>query len=87
MFIAKTPDLNVWHRRLGHPALSIVNQVLDLCHIKKQKQSVFQFCNSCQLGKNHRLPFALSNSRASKPFELVYTDVWGPAAMNYVTRH
>ena len=38
-------------------------------------------CSDCQLAKSHRLPTQLSNFRASKPLELVYTDIWGPASV------
>ncbi|RVW86795.1 Retrovirus-related Pol polyprotein from transposon RE1 [Vitis vinifera] len=29
VFIANIKDPNLWHKRLGHPALSVVNQILD----------------------------------------------------------
>ncbi|RVW63384.1 Retrovirus-related Pol polyprotein from transposon RE1 [Vitis vinifera] len=31
VFIANIKDPNLWHKRLGHPALSVVNQILDSC--------------------------------------------------------
>lgn len=37
-----------------------------------------QFCEFCQFGKSHALPFPLSNSRAVKRFNLIHTDLWGP---------
>ena len=33
----------------------------------------------CKLGKHTRLPFHLSSSKSEKPFELIHSDVWGPA--------
>ncbi|KAL6346953.1 hypothetical protein AAG906_006013 [Vitis piasezkii] len=33
------------------------------------------------LAKSHRLPTHLSSFHASKPLELVYTDIWGPASV------
>lgn len=36
-------------------------------------------CNSCQLGKSHRLPFFLKETRALKFLYIVHCDVWGSA--------
>uniref|UniRef100_A0A803QII2 Uncharacterized protein n=1 Tax=Cannabis sativa TaxID=3483 RepID=A0A803QII2_CANSA len=38
-----------------------------------------QFCNACQQGKSHSLPFPISQTRASQPLESVHTDLWGPS--------
>ena len=46
------------------------------CNLKFSKS--FDLCSSCQLAKSHRLPFVLSESKAIKPFDLVYFDLWGP---------
>jgi hypothetical protein len=36
-------------------------------------------CNAYQQAKSHQLPYPVSTGRSSKPFELVFSDVWGPA--------
>jgi len=36
-------------------------------------------CDECQQGKSHRLPYPKSVSVSSKPFELIFFDVWGLA--------
>ena len=36
-------------------------------------------CNTCELAKHYRVSFPLSNSRSSKPFSLIHTDIWGPS--------
>ena len=33
-------------------------------------------CHACQLGRHVRLPFHMSSSRASRPFELIHCDLW-----------
>ena len=35
-------------------------------------------CDTCNFSKFARLPFNSSLSRASKPFEIVHSDIWGP---------
>lgn len=39
------------------------------------------FCTSCQYGKGHKLPFTLSNSKATRPLEILHADLWGPAPL------
>jgi hypothetical protein len=34
---------------------------------------------SCQFGKQTKLPFNNNDSFSSAPFDLVHSDVWGPA--------
>ncbi|RVW89378.1 Retrovirus-related Pol polyprotein from transposon RE1 [Vitis vinifera] len=65
----------LWHHRLGHAATDIVTRIMHNCNVSygKYKATV---CSSCQLAKSHRLPTHLSSFHASKPLELVYTDIW-----------
>ena len=88
-FISHTSNVsnlpNLWHNRLGHPAFPIVNKVLQSCSQKSFPVSQFDFCNSCQFGKSHRLPFTNSSSRAVQPFELIHTDLWGASPVVSVT--
>jgi histone deacetylase 1/2 len=43
-------------------------------------------CDACQKGKSHQLPYPKSSSVSSSPFELVFSDVWGPAPTS-IGRH
>jgi hypothetical protein len=36
-------------------------------------------CNACQLAKSHQLPYSSSIHHSTKPLELIFSDVWGPA--------
>ena len=74
-----------WHMRLGHPH-DLVLKIL-LPNIK----SIINKCNfidhswtHCLYGKMHNLPFHKSQFIASSPFELVHSDLWGPAFVNSI---
>lgn len=73
-------DLKVWHERLGHVGgRALVEMVksglVDGVKIKKIEKF---FCEPCQLGKSHRLPFKKEQEdRNTKPGELIHMDVCG----------
>ncbi|RVW97735.1 Retrovirus-related Pol polyprotein from transposon RE1 [Vitis vinifera] len=71
--------VKLWHHRLGHASTDIITHIMQSCNVsfEKNKNSVCStVCSSCQLAKSHRLPTHLSLSCASKPLELVHTDLW-----------
>uniref|UniRef100_A0A803PM38 Integrase catalytic domain-containing protein n=1 Tax=Cannabis sativa TaxID=3483 RepID=A0A803PM38_CANSA len=67
-----------WHRRLGHPSIRVLDTVLHKINVKNINSSL-SFCDACQLGKSHSLPFKVNPKRATAPLELVHTDIWGPS--------
>ena len=67
----------LWPFRLGHPALKIVNKVFSACSLPHEHWT--SVCESCQMTKSNRLPFTSSESRATQPFALVHSDLWGPS--------
>ena len=61
------------HCRLGHLSLPLLKK---LCPRFSSLLSLD--CESCQFAKHHCLSYSPRvNKRASAPFELVYSDVWG----------
>ncbi|GJV13486.1 cysteine-rich receptor-like protein kinase 8, partial [Tanacetum coccineum] len=64
----------LWHSRLGHPSTSTLQQIKSI----SVSCNEISECNICPLAKNHASPFTLSTSHASKPFELIHLDIWGP---------
>ena len=71
------PSLSRWHNRLGHPAFSIVDQILsdnNLPFVSDENNK--SVCDSCQLAKSHQLPYSRSNKIATAPLELISSDVW-----------
>ena len=62
------------HRCLGHPSISLLKKLYPRFSSLSSLN-----CESCQYAKLHRVHLSPRvNNRASSPFELVYSDVWGP---------
>lgn len=69
--------IDIWHRRLGHPSGQVLSQVLKGCNQNLNVNELNSFCDACQYGKSHVLPFNTSNSHAKVHLELIHTDLWG----------
>jgi GAG-pre-integrase domain/Integrase core domain len=75
-------NLGLWHRRLGHTNYGYVKQLhskdmvtgMNLSHMSRPDP----ICEPCLAGKMYANPFPTSNTRASKPLELVHVDLKGP---------
>lgn len=79
VLLSTKPSTELWHRRLGHPSISVVQQVLQSKNLDwSPNKSVATICDACQMAKSHQLPFSNSSSRSSSPLELVFSDVWAP---------
>lgn len=75
--IGERSSVNVWHQRLGHPSASSLQHIMKALPINGS--SSLSFCEQCQFGKSHKLPFLHSVFASSRPLELVHSDVWGPS--------
>lgn len=71
----------LWHTRLGNPNHHAFVEVFKLCNLPILPKPSTELCHACCLGKSHRLPFTLSTTVYTHPFELVVCDLWGPAPM------
>jgi len=69
-------DHRLWHLRLGHPSLKVMQHLPMLQN--KVDEAVQEECMVCPLAKQCRLKFPSSVTQTSKMFELVHLDVWGP---------
>lgn len=47
----------LWNLRLGHPLGPVMSQVLNSSNEKLNVNKISHFCDACQLGKSHSLPF------------------------------
>jgi hypothetical protein len=73
-----TLSLDLWHSHLGHASLSRLRLLASQGHLGSVSFHKFD-CMSCQFGKQTKLPFNNSDSFSSAPFNLVHSNVWGPA--------
>jgi hypothetical protein len=76
-FLGVTTPLDVWHSRLGHPAESVINRLLQqslLPYTGSVKHT--QLCDSCQVSKSKKLPFLSSDRVPTHPLDLIHSDVW-----------
>jgi hypothetical protein len=82
-----TPQsVHLWHRRLGHVAVSTIKKMADnlmadgLVLSEDLKKDIV--CEGCIYGKHHRLPFPTSGrTRGKKIGDLIHSDVCGPVSV------
>lgn len=55
---------DIWHQRLGHPSNRVLSHVLSQINVKNLNNEENSFCDACQLGKSHALPFKTNTNRA-----------------------
>ena len=75
----------IWlqHKRLGHPPFSLMRSMFPSLFLK---QSVESFkCDICQFSKHHRATFPSSLTKSAEPFDLIHSDVWGPAPITNIS--
>jgi hypothetical protein len=73
----------IWHARFGHPQDRVLRHVLHK-FVNSSVSINSHFCKHCTQGKMTQLPFSHSNTIASFPLEIVYSDVWGPAPISSI---
>lgn len=74
-------SLQLWHARLGHinEKALVETKTKRLAKGLNFVSSEKLFCEGCQYGKSHRLPFKKSGAaRSSNPGEFIHSDVCGP---------
>ena len=75
-------DLDLWHRRLCHHHLAGVKKLLSGNLVTgfrlDSRADLDPVCEACKAGKMHTDPFPTSQSRVSRPLQLVHSDVHGP---------
>jgi histone deacetylase 1/2 len=78
--VTKIPSSR-WHSRLGHPSFSTIQRVLRNNKLSfLDDSSIDSVCDSYQRAKSRQLTYPTSSSVSNFPLELIFSDVWGPAA-------
>ena len=82
-YISTLPlDISLWHCRLVHHDYNSVKNMISKQLVTgidiKSKQAPDPICEPCLLGKMNANPFPPSKTCASKPLELIHTDLHGP---------
>ena len=81
-------SINGWHQRLGHPSSKVVARMITSFSLPiSSNSSNSHNCDSCSINKSHRLPFHKHGLNSSAPFDLIYTDVWGPSPQTSIQGH
>lgn len=63
---------------LGHVSDVVVNKVLHSIGSKTLPYQDFVVCIACAIVKSYWLSFVSQHVIMSKPFKLIYLDIWGP---------
>ncbi|KAG9447198.1 hypothetical protein H6P81_013326 [Aristolochia fimbriata] len=71
----------LWHSRLGHVSSRTLLKLISNGHLGSVSSSPLN-CVSCKLGKHTALSFNSSDTCASAPFDLIHSDIWGPAPIS-----
>jgi hypothetical protein len=69
-------QLEVWHKRLGHPSWK-TTQLVSSCDGSRVSELQNKVCDTCQRAKQTREKFPLNNHKASNTFDLIHCDLWG----------
>ncbi|CAN0839525.1 Retrovirus-related Pol polyprotein from transposon TNT 1-94 [Linum grandiflorum] len=83
-FLAKSVvhTWNLWHSRLGHPHGARLNYMFKH-NLLPDKLSLISMplptCEQCISAKTVKRPFSSSITNIDDPFDLIHTDLWGPA--------
>ncbi|GJT88707.1 ribonuclease H-like domain-containing protein [Tanacetum coccineum] len=65
----------VWQSKLGHPSEHVLKVLKNDINLEETK---IDFCEICQMPKQTREPFPLSDHKSLVLGELVHLDLWGP---------
>lgn len=75
--IARKESIRYWHERLAHQNIAHVKRFLNRNNVSYVDEKGFQ-CEACIFGKQHRLPFPVSESKSEKCGDIIHTDLCGP---------
>ena len=86
MLAPRTPNIETWHRRLGHCSTQTVIDMARNCTVDGMTIDVSApppKCVNCVLGNQAYLPVPIQweGIQAKRPLEQVYIELWGPMSV------
>lgn len=76
---------SLWHRRMGHLSLESLIKLKDMADgVNFRGSESVTPCTVCMKGKQTRLPFKHTGTRATEVLELVHSDVCGPMSVKTI---
>ncbi|KAM1063818.1 hypothetical protein ACFX2A_028535 [Malus domestica] len=67
--LSHAQEYQLWHQRLTHPSEPVMSKLFpNFCKSTHE-------CETCQMSKSTKLPFVSSQSKTSKLFEVVHSDI------------
>ncbi|TYK10332.1 Retrovirus-related Pol polyprotein from transposon TNT 1-94 [Cucumis melo var. makuwa] len=77
-------DTYQWLLRLGHASPEKLRHLISINNLNSITKFVPFNCLNCKLAKQPALSFSKSTSICDKPFDLIHSDIWGPAPTSIV---
>lgn len=69
---------SLWHNRMGHIGNKGLKSLYNQKLLGKDDIEPMNFCETCVLGKSHKVSFESSSYRTNRPLDYVHADLWGP---------
>lgn len=67
---------NILHQMFRHPNVNVLSSLCSSLHISFSAKNL-SFCEACQIGKLHQKPHVSVETKTTKPFELMHSNLWG----------
>ncbi|KAJ1701542.1 hypothetical protein LUZ63_001321 [Rhynchospora breviuscula] len=77
--VSTAASSTLWHYRLAHCAHTVLDKLVKAKLIQSRPNKCNFVCDGCNKAKAHKLPFVPSINNATKPLEVVHSDLWGPS--------
>ncbi|CAJ2654890.1 unnamed protein product [Trifolium pratense] len=71
-------SIQLWHRRLAHSSIGKLRPLVSQGYLGSVINESFD-CSACQTAKQPALSFNKSTLISASTFDLVHSDIWGPA--------
>ncbi|KAL0549435.1 hypothetical protein IC582_013917 [Cucumis melo] len=83
---ASVTDSNTyqWRLRLGHASPKKLRHLISINNLNSVTKFIPFNCFNCKLAKQPALSFSTSTSICDKPFDLIHSNIWGPAPTSAV---